>query len=117
MLEVPKIAFVDVDDTLVRSFGAKRIPMAKSVDFVRKLKAAGALLYCWSSGGAEYARATAEELELVECFEAFLPKPQLLLDDISIGHWNLLEIHPNEAASAQGDLLLIEISRANGKTV
>lgn len=112
---MPKIAFVDIDDTLVRSFGSKRIPISKSVEFVRRLKAAGALLYCWSSGGGEYAKATAEELDLVECFEGFLPKPHLLVDDVSIRDWNLLEIHPNEAASAQGDRLLMEISTANGK--
>lgn len=52
-----RIIFVDVDDTLVRTFGHKRIPMPAVIDTVRRLAATGqAELYCWSSGGAEYAR-------------------------------------------------------------
>jgi predicted ABC-type ATPase len=67
--------FVDVDDTLVRSAGSKRIPIAAVVDRVRALKQAGATLYCWSRGGAEYARASALEVGLEDCFVSFLPKP------------------------------------------
>lgn len=47
------IIYVDVDDTLVRSFGSKQIAMSATQDYVRKLKKAGASLYCWSSGGAD----------------------------------------------------------------
>lgn len=53
-------------------------------------------MYCWSSGGAEYARSTAEELGIADCFAAFLPKPHLLIDDVSIAEWKLTELHPNE---------------------
>ncbi len=35
------VAYVDVDDTLVRSFGSKRIPMTEMVRHVRELKRAG----------------------------------------------------------------------------
>jgi len=49
------IVYVDVDDTLMRSVGSKRIPMPRVVERVRKLRDDGALLYLWSSGGAEYA--------------------------------------------------------------
>jgi hydroxymethylpyrimidine pyrophosphatase-like HAD family hydrolase len=49
----PRIVFVDVDDTLVRSVGAKRIRMPGVVAAVRKLHAEGAQLYLWSSGGSE----------------------------------------------------------------
>ncbi len=92
----PKIVYVDVDDTLVRSSGSKRIPMLDMVEFVLKLKAHGATLYCWSSGGAEYARATAEEFGIGYCFDGFLPKPQLLIDDVPISKWKMSEVHPNE---------------------
>ncbi len=91
-----KIVYVDVDDTLVRSFGSKRIPMSEMVSLIPKLAEQGATLYCWSSGGAAYARSTAEELGIAECFTAFLPKPQMLIDDVSIAQWNLTELHPNE---------------------
>jgi hypothetical protein len=53
-----------VDDTLVRSSGSKRIPLPGVVEHVRLLFQAGAKLYLWSSGGAEYSRETAEHLEL-----------------------------------------------------
>jgi phosphoglycolate phosphatase-like HAD superfamily hydrolase len=79
------VVYVDVDDTLVRSFGSKRIPMAAMVALVRDLNDAGAALYCWSTAGELYARATAEELGLADCFRAFLPKPQVLLDDVGVG--------------------------------
>ena len=36
------VAYVDVDDTLIRSFGSKRIPMTEMVAFVRSLKQQGA---------------------------------------------------------------------------
>lgn len=36
-----------------------------------------------SSGGSAYAQRSAEELGIVDCFTAFLPKPQLLIDDVA----------------------------------
>ena len=59
----PKTIFVDVDDTLVRSVGQTRIPMAAVIAHIRRLHDAGHLLYLWSSGGADYARTSAEELK------------------------------------------------------
>src|SRR4051794_8178020 len=76
-----EIVFVDVDDTLVRSGGSKRFPIAALVDRVRALKQAGATLYCWSTGGAEYARVSAREVGLEDCFVSFLPKPTIMIDE------------------------------------
>jgi hypothetical protein len=81
------IVFVDVDDTLVRSVGSKRIPMPSVVERVRELHGQGRSLYLWSSGGAEYARASALELGIEDCFIAFLPKPDVYLDDQSVQEW------------------------------
>lgn len=78
---MPEIVFVDVDDTLIRSFGSKRIPISRTVEFVRARHAAGASLFCWSRGGAEYARSSAAELGIEELFVAFLPKPDVVVDD------------------------------------
>lgn len=75
------VIYVDVDDTFVRSHGAKRIPMPAVIAAIRQIHAQGETLYCWSSGGAEYARASAEEFGIGDCFQAFLPKPDVLLDD------------------------------------
>lgn len=77
----PRVVYVDVDDTLVRSVGVKRIPIPAVIRRVRALHQEGAEIYCWSSGGAEYAREVAEHLGISGCFRAFLPKPDLLLDD------------------------------------
>jgi hypothetical protein len=45
-----KVIFVDIDDTLVRSVGTKRIPMPAEIANVRRLHTDGATLYLWSSG-------------------------------------------------------------------
>jgi hypothetical protein len=91
-----RVVYVDVDDTLVRSFGAKRIRVTTAIERVRALHAAGFELYCGSTGGAEYCRTTAAELGLFECFVAYLPKPQLLLDDQHPSEWRSLRwAHPN----------------------
>ena len=89
--------YVDVDDTFVRSVGSKRIPVPTVIKQIRKLAGDGAILYCWSSGGAKYAQASAEEFGIANCFVYFLPKPNVLLDDQNINDWrNLKQIHPNE---------------------
>ena len=84
-----RIVFVDVDDMLVRSVGSKRIPMPGVVASVRHLYEQGALLYLWSSGGAEYAQASAKELGIQECLLAFLPKPHVYIDDQPVHEWRL----------------------------
>lgn len=98
--------YVDVDDTLVRSFGSKRIPIDATVKAIRELSARGAQLYCWSSGGAEYARASAAELGLESCFAAFLPKPDALIDDVAPADWRLRHLHPSECHGRSADELL-----------
>jgi phosphoserine phosphatase len=110
----PPIIYVDIDDTLVRSFGSKRIPMGHMVALVRSLKERGAQLYCWSTGGAAYARATAEELGVADCFEAFLPKPHLLLDDVELGGWKLVQLHPSECSSLTAEEVLARLAATRG---
>ncbi len=87
--------YVDIDDTLVRSYGSKRIPISATIEHIKELRSQGAILYCWSSGGAEYAKNTAEDLGISNIFEAFLPKPQMLLDDQEVNDWRgLIQVHP-----------------------
>jgi len=82
----PLYIYVDVDDTLVRSVGSTRIPITPVVEHIRTLKAEGAVLCCWSSGGGEYARLSAV---------AFLPKPHIVLDDQQLAFWRgLKHFHP-----------------------
>jgi hypothetical protein len=92
------VVYVDVDDTLVRSAGAKRIPMSEMIAHVRALSGSGAVLYAWSTGGADYARASARELGIEACFAGFLPKPHVLLDDQAPAEWRrFVHVHPAEA--------------------
>lgn len=84
---VPTVIYVDVDDTLVRSIGAKRIPMPGTIQRIKDLHALGHALYLWSSGGGDYAKEAAIELGLESLFIAFLPKPQLYIDDQEVHEW------------------------------
>jgi hypothetical protein len=89
------VVFVDVDDTLVRSSGNNRIPMVSVIDHIRSLAGSGATLYCWSSGGPDYAKESAEELGISECFLGYLPKPNVFLDDQSPETWTrTIHVHP-----------------------
>ena len=96
--------FVDVDDTLVRSAGSKRIPIPSVIQHVRDLHAQGAVLYCWSAGGTEYAQRSAEEMGIAECFSAFLPKPNVFIDDQDVINWprNIL-VHPSSCSGRSLD--------------
>ncbi len=86
-----RIVYFDIDDTIVRSFGQKRIPMPAVIAQIRKLKAAGTTLYLWSSGGAEYCKSTALEFGITDCFDGFLPKPTFYVDDQPMHEWRLCQ--------------------------
>jgi hypothetical protein len=91
------VIYVDIDDTLIRTVGAKRIPMPHVVKRVQELAAASNVLYAWSSGGEGYAREVTVELGIDSCFTAFLPKPKIMIDDQSPADWRYLKVmHPNE---------------------
>jgi len=81
------VIFIDVDDTLVRSVGSKRIPNPSIIQKVRTLHAEGVALYLWSTGGAEYAKRSAAEFGIDSCFVAFLPKPHAYIDDQPVHEW------------------------------
>ena len=96
----PTYIFVDVDETFVRNYGKKRIPMPHVIEHIKELKKDGAIMYCWSSGGAAYAEASAKEFGIEQCFIGFLPKPEIMIDDLKFTQWrDLLEIHPNACHS------------------
>lgn len=72
--------------------------MPAAIAAVRRLKSEGATLYLWSSGGAEYCRNTAHELGLQDCFEAYLPKPTIYIDDQPVHEWRFCEhLYPAQA--------------------
>lgn len=63
------------------------MPVPSVVERVKALHHEGAALYLWSSVGADYARASAAELGIEDCFVAFLPKPDLYIDDQAVHQW------------------------------
>jgi len=96
-MKLPTVFYVDVDDTLVRYAGTKRMPIPNVVTHVRQLYKGGAILYCWSANGADYARSIARELEIEDCFTGFLPKPNVLIDDQEMSLWKrFVTVHPME---------------------
>jgi predicted HAD superfamily phosphohydrolase YqeG len=100
---LPRVVFIDVDDTLVRSIGTKRIPIPSVVNRVHQLKQEGVLLYLWSSGGAEYAHASAIELGIEDYFTSFFPKPQAYIDDqpVKVNEWRFCShYYPSQASDA-----------------
>jgi hypothetical protein len=93
--------YFDVDDTLVRTAGTKRMPIPAVVEKVRSLHVQGVTLYLWSTGGAAYACTTAAELGISHCFAGFLPKPTHIVDDQHITEWRDLQLlHPNQEFTA-----------------
>jgi hypothetical protein len=53
----------------------------------RSLHAEGAVLYLWSTGGADYAQSVANDLGIETCFAGFLPKTALIIDDQAVQDW------------------------------
>ncbi len=95
----PFYVYVDVDETFVRNYGTKRIPIPETISHIKALHHQSAVMYYWSSGGAEYAKASAKEFGIDACFTGFLPEPELVIDDMPFSQWrNLLQIHPNECS-------------------
>ena len=87
--------YIDVDDTLIRTAGAKRFVLTRTIEYVNK-SYDGNTLYCWRRGGAEYARRVADFLGITHCFAEFLPKPDVIIDDQlqeTIGY--CIFLHPN----------------------
>ncbi|WP_425147911.1 hypothetical protein [Deinococcus sp.] len=98
--EQPLAVYVDVDETLLRHYGARQIPIPAVIKQVKALYKQGAALYCWSSLGADYARRCAESCGVAQCFTAFLPKPQLIVDDQQPKAWRrILHVHPSQCSS------------------
>jgi len=94
------VIYVDVEGTLLNSIGNKSVPIEPVINHVRELYEHGATLYCWSSAGADYARQAAIKVNLEECFTAFLPKPNVAIDDVNIEDWHrFIQIHPTKCTT------------------
>ena len=90
--------FVDVDLTVVDEQG-RLLPNA--VEGLLTLREAGCRLFLWSTGGAEYCRRIAERYEIAPLFDAFLPKPDLYVDDMPSTFSNSLVLNVADHADWQ----------------
>jgi hypothetical protein len=87
--------FVDVDDTLIRSFGSKVIPNTRVIDKVVSLQKRGFKIYVWSSGGAEYSQKMATQVGIGAIVSGYFAKPKYIIDDQDVEKWiNTKVIHP-----------------------
>jgi hypothetical protein len=71
--------FVDVDLTLVDHQGVLLPNVAAAM---QTLYDGGCHLFLWSTGGAAYCRQVAERAGIDHLFHAFLPKPDIFVDDM-----------------------------------
>ena len=102
MTRAPTV-YVDVFGTLEHSPGQ---PIPGTIAAVRRLHAEGCTLVCWSSAGGDYARQACERLGIAELFEAFLTKPEVMLDDIRLRNWRgPLELNPREIEGQGRDFI------------
>ena len=104
------VLYVDVDDTIARSTGKRNFPRSEIIARLQNLSRNPRIeLYLWSSGGAEYAKTVAEQFGVSKLFQAFLPKPTILVDDAQVETWRYLrQLHPNDILSGALDDLLDE---------
>jgi len=70
---------VDVDLTLV---DANKKLLSGATESLAKLRDKGCHLFLWSTNGVEYARNIASFYHLTDMIEGFVPKPDLIIDDM-----------------------------------
>jgi hypothetical protein len=85
--------FVDVDLTMVDHAG---VLLPGAVDAIKTLHQAGCHLFLWSTGGRDYCKQTAERAGIADLFEAFLPKPDIYIDDMPSTIFNGLLFDVNQ---------------------
>ena len=71
--------FVDVDLTLIDAKGSL---LPGAVEALQRLKDRGCHLFLWSTNGTDYAKAVATRYRLLEMFEGFAAKPDIIIDDM-----------------------------------
>jgi hypothetical protein len=89
--------FIDIDDTMIRSIGTKRIPITDTIKFIKNIDTKIDSIYLWSRGGAEYTKEIADSLGIAHLISGFLPKPDVMIDDQRISDWaHLKQLYPTE---------------------
>ena len=71
--------FVDVDLTLIDANGKL---LTHAAEALTRLKAEESHLFPWSTNGGDYARKVATLYGLSDLFDAFVAKPDIIIDDM-----------------------------------
>ena len=97
--------FVDVDLTLVDANG---ILLEGASAALIKLKQKDCHLFLWSTAGGDYARAIAAQHGMTELFEGYVPKPDIVIDDMPATVLNpfLFNVHDEKSWTAMADRIL-----------
>lgn len=90
------IVYVDVDNTLMGTHEGKEVPLRGTIKMLKQLHEKGFELYCWSQCGKEYAKFVCDWLGISDLFQAFLPKPNMIIDDHEWSEWCGQRIDPKE---------------------
>jgi hypothetical protein len=113
----PLHIYVDVDDTLIHNGGSRdgeAIP--EVLEHVCELHRQGAILYCWSTGGEDHARSTAQKLGVEQCFTGFLHKPQVFIDDEKAEQWpHFVHVSPEKLGSMKTYRAAVAAKNDEGK--
>jgi len=75
------VVYVDVDDTIMDRHDH---PKPSVIEFLHYAKSRGCRLFLWSQAGDDYCKEHAERLGIAHLFQAFLPKPDIAVDDLQI---------------------------------
>jgi len=99
----PLFIYVDVDETLVhKTSEGEEEPNPAVVRHIEDLASRGCRLYCWSTGGEHHARKVAEKLGIGACFQGFLHKPQVFIDDQHTEEWeHFVHVWPDKLGSLE----------------
>lgn len=85
--------FIDIDDTITSDMGQTFIDGA--IETI-KLISFKVNIFIWSQGGMDYAIEIVKKADIEEYVCAVLPKPDLMIDDLSVRDWSgLLKIDKN----------------------
>lgn len=82
--------FIDIDDTITSDMG--QTFFSEAIEAI-KLISLKVNIFIWSQGGIDYANEIVKKANIEEYVCAVLPKPDLMIDDLSVEAWSgLLKI-------------------------
>ena len=99
VVDSDKVAFFDVDDTLILwdykgeaeeyvQIGEERVvPHKKHIEILKQFHSRGQMVVVWSQGGWRWAETVVEKLGLKEYVDVVMCKPAWYFDDIPAKEW------------------------------